>query len=606
MGVRRVCVVFVSCLGVIISGVTFPLLTNGELAASIFFVSPASSKERHHREDNFERSFERVEPQQDSVQNGSEFQADPGQGANQQDAHFEQRNLEGSSSNGESDYTRSQSDNSGQRVGNAGGTAGRGDYDDLSKPPRTVENLVKRLFASKPNSQEEGPQERKPNSPRRGAEEEKKVDANRKGVERKRVTTGHGPAEVMPEFAAHEILAINASPAVVAHAKSLGFQAVHATSLSRLSMSVTRLLPPPGMDANSAQALLSQGLPGDRFGLNQTYRIYKTAMGTKPGQLDASSAARDAGKTACDADHCYGRSLIGWKSPATTCAANVRIGIIDTAVDLSHPAFSHRKMELRHLSTNGMSGPDWHGTGVAALLAGDPSSGTPGLVPNAQFVVADIFHADADGEPASDTFGMLRALDWLDAKRVNIVNMSLSGPRDDLVEDAIRKLSAKGVLFVAAAGNEGPAAPPSYPAAYDSVIAVTAVSQNLHNYRYANRGSYIDIAAPGVAIWTALPGSKEGYHSGTSFATPFVTASLAAIYSQHPLRSKKDALGEMAFQDLGPPGRDTIYGEGLILAPSTCGSSNQMARSAQNVLPMPSNSKLGGFPEVERLPWLPR
>ena len=407
-------------------------------------------------------------------------------------------------------------------------------------------------------------------------------------------------AEGFEEVVGQEILAVNASPGAVARAQALGFRTVPATNLSKLAISVTRLVPPPGMDVMAAKEILSQDLPAESFGINQKYRIYKTATGTTPDQLNASAAARDAGHLPCDADHCFGRNLIGWKGSPGTCAVHARIGIIDTAVDLAHPTFSHKKLELRHLGPDGTPGPEWHGTGVTALLAGDSRSGTPGLIPDAQFDIADIFHADADGEPASDTFSMLRALDWLDAKRVNIINMSLSGPRDELVERAIQKLAAKGVLFVAAAGNEGPAAPPSYPAAYDDVIAVTAVSKDLRGYRYANRGAYIDMAAPGVSIWTALPGSKEGYHSGTSFATPYVTASLAAIYSQYPVKSKKAALNLMSFQDIGPPGRDAIYGEGLLLAPAACGGSNQIARSS----PI-ADSNLGGSPEVERLPWSP-
>jgi len=214
-------------------------------------------------------------------------------------------------------------------------------------------------------------------------------------------------------------------------------------------------------------------------------------------------------------------------------------------------------------------------------------------------VIADIFHADADGQPASDTLSMLRALDWLEAEKVKIVNMSLSGPHDELVLRAIARLSAKGILLVAAAGNDGPGAGPSYPAAYNNVIAVTAVGKDLQNYRYANRGDYIDIAAPGVSIWTALPGSKVGYHSGTSFATPYVTAALAAIYNWRAVKSKPEALKQLAFKDLGAPGRDPIYGEGLLVAPTACGSS-QIAR----VMPGRPTTAPTTTSVKERLPWL--
>ena len=161
---------------------------------------------------------------------------------------------------------------------------------------------------------------------------------------------------------------------------------------------------------------------------------------------------------------------------------------------------------------------------------------------------------------------------------VKLVNMSFTGPRDDLVRRKIESLSAKGVVFAAAAGNDGPTAEPAYPAAYPQVIAVTAVTKDLRNYPYANRGEHIDVAAPGVDIWTAWPEAREGYRSGTSFASPFVTGVLA-IYPPDVLRgSKNNLLEHVNITDLGPPGRDPIYGRGLLQAPATCqGNSSEVA-----------------------------
>ena len=104
----------------------------------------------------------------------------------------------------------------------------------------------------------------------------------------------------------------------------------------------------------------------------------------------------------------------------------------------------------------------------------------------------------------------------------------------------------KGVVFVAAAGNGGPDAPAGYPAAYDEVIAVTAVDRKGGNYDHANRGTYIDVAAPGVQIWTALPDGEEGLLSGTSFAAPFVTAVAAVAYQDTGLeRAAKAGRGPL-------------------------------------------------------------
>ena len=429
----------------------------------------------------------------------------------------------------------------------------------------------------------------------------------------------------LPEFSRPRVLAVNATAKTMERAQALGFKSAGVSKLSSLNYGVTSLVAPPGMTAKDAQTLLNTEVPEATVAINQKYSIYRTATGTGVDEhVVPATVAPQGSALSCGLDRCFATDIVGWKPELRSCATGLKIGIIDTSVDVTHPAFAHKKIEVSHLGLNGKPGPDWHGTGVTSLLAGDTSSGTPGLIPNASFYVADVFRAGSDEQPASDTLSMLRAFDWLAGKDVKIINMSLSGPPDGLIAQAITKLSAKGIVFVAAAGNGGPTATPSYPAAYNEVIAVTAVGKNLKSYRYANRGSYIDVAAPGVGIWTALPGSKEGYHSGTSFAAPYVTAAIAAIYARLPNGPPGDVLSYLKYRDLGDPGPDTVYGQGLLIAPQSCGG-GQLAkaklrpvdqsaemRAVSSVLPSvvpPAASSLGNPPspasgEPEILPWL--
>ena len=253
--------------------------------------------------------------------------------------------------------------------------------------------------------------------------------------------------------------------------------------------------------------------------------------------------------------------------------------MIDTPIDYQHPAFLGEEVHVgTFVPRSRKPAASWHGTGVLALLTGNPNTTTPGLVPGASYYVADVFSMDAAGDPIADSFSMLKALDWMEAFGVNIVNLSLAGPKDPLIERAISRLAKKGIIFVAAAGNDGPTAPPTYPAAYAQVVAVTAVNKKLRNYRYANRGSFVDLAAPGVGIWTAAPGQKEGYRSGTSFAAPFVTAIAATLYPQLIRKSKDGFLRALTTKDLGPPGKDKIYGRGLAVAPKSCRAPTPTAR----------------------------
>jgi len=291
---------------------------------------------------------------------------------------------------------------------------------------------------------------------------------------------------------------------------------------------------------------------------------------------DGQRRQKLAQNPACLDDHCFGRSVIKWDDRLQSCSSGVRVGMIDSSIDLDHPTFRGRRIEIGGFVPEGRPvASSRHGTSVMALLAGDPRSSTPGLIPDAKFFAANVFYTSEAGRMSTDTVSLLKALDWMDAAGVNIVNMSFTGPNDDLLHKAIERMSQKGVIFVAAAGNEGPTAPPTYPAAYPEVVAVTAVNKQLHGYPRANRGDYVDVAAPGVGVWTALPDQNEGYRSGTSIAVPHVTALLATVYNDRTFNRGQGAgakrlIDSLPVRDLGPEGRDPVYGRGLLQAPEKC------------------------------------
>jgi subtilisin family serine protease len=122
------------------------------------------------------------------------------------------------------------------------------------------------------------------------------------------------------------------------------------------------------------------------------------------------------------------------------------------------------------------------------------------------------------------------------------------------------------LVMIAAAGNWGRDDKPAFPAAYKQVVAVTAVGSYHDIYQRANRGDYIDFAAPGVRMLTAAPGGGTAYQSGTSFATPFLTALIALEVAngagRDPLRLK--GIFTKATEDLGSPGKDKVFGYGFI------------------------------------------
>ncbi|MEK7266030.1 MAG: S8 family serine peptidase [Pseudomonadota bacterium] len=244
--------------------------------------------------------------------------------------------------------------------------------------------------------------------------------------------------------------------------------------------------------------------------------------------------------------------------------AGERIGVIDTEIDAGHRAFHGAQMIARSFVPYGNARPSDHGTAVASILAGD-DDGYSGLAPRAEIVAASVFFENATGKASATTESLVRALDWMSEMHVPIVSMSLAGPPNAILEEAIKRAAARGVMVVAAAGNEGPMARPMYPAAYESAVAVTAVSRDKQVYRLANRGDYVDFAAPGVAVLHAKSGGGYASSSGTSMAAPFVAAALGEMRRGDALTADQAfrLLSDNA-EDLGEPGRDPVFGAGLV------------------------------------------
>ena len=248
--------------------------------------------------------------------------------------------------------------------------------------------------------------------------------------------------------------------------------------------------------------------------------------------------------------------------PTDLSGLTLRIGIIDSSIDRRHNAFANASITTQRFVDND-SPPNAHGTAIASIIASnDPQA--LGLAPSAQIYAAEVFdHNEQQGEFAS-TVSLIKALSWLMTQDVSVINISLAGPSNRLLETALTRVREKGVLAIAAAGNGGPMAQPMYPAAYPEVVAVTATDDRGRAFRLANRGEYVDIAAPGVNIRHAQAGGGFAASSGTSYAVPFVTVAAARLLqSTAEPALMLDALYASA-KDIGAPGRDQIYGYGQL------------------------------------------
>ncbi|MEP7702375.1 S8 family serine peptidase [Paraglaciecola sp. 25GB23A] len=248
------------------------------------------------------------------------------------------------------------------------------------------------------------------------------------------------------------------------------------------------------------------------------------------------------------------------------CSQDLSIGMVDTGIQFQHPAFAQSKIISKNLVDIASIAPLNHGTAVASVLVGSGQHFSA-LVPNATLYAAAVFYKQSEFAQGATMLNVVDGLNWLAEERVQVINMSLAGPDNRILALVIERLIAKGTIIVAAAGNEGPAAPPMYPSAYASVISVSATDDENQIYRWANQGDEIDFVALGVNVYTAHSKGKEARETGTSIASPLVAALAACLSLQHEPQTIQHELIKRSI-DLGATGKDPVFGYGLLHRPN--------------------------------------
>jgi len=304
-----------------------------------------------------------------------------------------------------------------------------------------------------------------------------------------------------------------------------GFSVLRQTEVLGRSMVVLRV--PATLALPAAIELAQQLLPGAEVDFNHLH--LGSGLGG-PGLLRAAGAV----------------------SAAAEAGAALRIGLIDEAL---RPGPELRDMPITSRACAGAPPPEGHGTAVATVLR----RSALGLGRQIRLHAADM----SCGHGAVDAIA--GALNWMDAELIPVVNISMVGPHNRVLAAVVASFLGKGHLLVAAVGNDGPAAPPLYPAAYPGVVGVTAVDEQGQVLIEAGRGEHVAFAALGIADIDTGTGRPRRWR-GTSFAAPIVTAALAARLPAPDRRSAAEAVTSLARSacDLGEPGRDRIYGHGLV------------------------------------------
>lgn len=355
------------------------------------------------------------------------------------------------------------------------------------------------------------------------------------------VRGSRGALEVDPlgwPVVAGEIVAIDLSEDVRRTAVEAGYRVLREERLEALDLTTTVLGPPQRLSLERAVERLQALDPGAEITFNHIH--------APAGEVEENGSGAPA--------------VTGPQS------GGARLGLIDTGVDASHPALAGSRITQRGFAGTARIGA--HGSAVASLMVGR-SGAFSGGAPGADLMVADIY----GGQPAGGASTTLaQALAWMVEQRATVVNVSLVGPRNSLVERAVARAQARGVTVVAAVGNDGPSAPPLYPAAYAGVVGVTGVGGRNQVLPEAARGAHVDFAAPGADMAAATAGGGWTTVRGTSFAAPIVAGLLST-------RGQTALAGQAT--DLGARGRDPVYGAGLVgtgarVAPSAVGARGRL------------------------------
>jgi subtilisin family serine protease len=339
------------------------------------------------------------------------------------------------------------------------------------------------------------------------------IDALRRSEPRRVDVDPHGAPILRGEF-----LAMGRSDAQRDAVRALGFSVDRATPAdATLGLDFVVLHDTRSRRTAKAMRVLQQAAPDATF----TYQhLYLPA-----GDADVANATSSA-------------------TPPSS-APTRRVGLIDGGVDPADPAFARARIEQHGCKTATVSR---HGTAVAArLVDGGPDT----------LYAADLWCGDAVGGATSN---LVDALAWMARERVAVINISLVGPDNPVLARAVQAMIARGHVLVSAVGNDGPAAPPLFPAAYPDVIGVSGVDARDRVLPESGSGDQVDFCASGVV------GSGRNALRGTSFAAPIVARKAAQLLDAPRVGAATQVQQQLAGEarDLGRPGRDPRYGNGLL------------------------------------------
>ena len=255
--------------------------------------------------------------------------------------------------------------------------------------------------------------------------------------------------------------------------------------------------------------------------------------------------------------------------------AGVKVAVIDTGIDYNHPDLSanYRGGYDFYNRDNDPLDDHGHGTHVAGTIAAcDDGIGVVGVAPEAELYALKVLNSNGSGSYSA----VIAALEWCVDNGIQVTNNSYGSTTDAgiSVKNAFDNAYYKyGIINISSAGNSGNSSGTgdniTYPARYDSVIAVGATDKLDRRASFSSTGPDLEVSAPGTTIYSTLIGGSYGWKSGTSMASPHVAGTVALMIAA----GVPDIRGQLhnTAVDLDTPGWDALYGYGLVNAAEAVG-----------------------------------
>lgn len=347
-----------------------------------------------------------------------------------------------------------------------------------------------------------------------------------------------------------EILVLDPPPSYVEKAKTLGLNLIEVTEMPGLGLRLYHMRIDTEHHPLHVREMHEAMFPDVVVDVHHHFGVHAT----KP----------DKGYT--------GRAAIKWGRGTKSCGKGIKIGMIDSAITVNHPAFTSKNIIVRSFLLKGQKeGGRKHGTAVASVLVGNGPWG--GLMPGATLYAAGVFHQNSQFKSRASSKSIIHAIEWMVQEKVDVINISLGGAPNKVLRKVVQAAYERGFVMIASVGNDGPfTKKKAYPAAYEGVIGIAANDRFDRTANFSSKGSYVEFSAPGVNIWTAVPKGGKAM-SGTSFSSPIVTGIVAAGMKNRGVQgveSVREYLKSLVGKDRIDFGWDKYSGWGSVSVDAPC------------------------------------